>query len=232
MEPTTELKASFAEQQAVKSIYIAGPMRGYKYFNFPAFDTARDMLKMAGWCAISPADLDRSTGFDPWKLPEDYDWRDLNKIGFSIEDAIARDTQVLNAVHAIYMLDGWQNSRGARAELAIAEWRGIQVIYQTPLDGFASGVKSELLGSELRQIPFEGLDEIGKIFAEGAAKYGADNWKKGVGDIAYQNERCNHAIRHLMLWANGDRSENHLAKVAWFAVTQTWLEANQKKAAA
>ncbi len=88
---------------------------------------------------------------------------------------------------------------------------------------------SEQLGTRLNQIPFEGLEAVGQIFAEGEAKYGRDNWKRGVGDKVYQEERCSHAIRHLMLWANGDRSEAHLAKVAWFCLTQIWTESKEKK---
>lgn len=79
--------------------------------------------------------------------------------------------------------------------------------------------KTENLGLRLIDIPYAGLKAVGKIFAEGAAKYGVDNWKKGANDPAWIEESTNHAIRHLMLWANGDRSEAHLAKVAWFCLT-------------
>jgi len=84
--------------------------------------------------------------------------------------------------------------------------------------------KTEELAPGVEQVPFEGIEAIGAIFSEGEIKYGVDNWKKGVGDEAYQVERTRHAIRHLMLWANGDRSEPHLAKVGWFCVTQLWTE--------
>lgn len=84
---------------------------------------------------------------------------------------------------------------------------------------------TESLNSNLEQIPFEGLDEVGKIFAEGADKYGIDNWKNSPTQ-EYRTERCRHAIRHLMLWSNGDRSESHLAKVAWFCLTEIY---HQKK---
>lgn len=79
--------------------------------------------------------------------------------------------------------------------------------------------KTEKLGTSLSQIPYHSLERVGRIFDEGANKYGKDNWKKGVDDKEYIEERTNHAIRHLMLWANGDRNEDHLAKVAWFALT-------------
>lgn len=92
----------------------------------------------------------------------------------------------------------------------------------------ASKAETEQLGTALNQIPYEGLEAVGRIFSEGAKKYSRDNWKKGVGDKGYQEERCSHAIRHLMLWANGDRSENHLAKVAWFCLTQIWTQTQEK----
>ena len=84
--------------------------------------------------------------------------------------------------------------------------------------------QSEQVSPGIDQIPFEGLEAIGEIFAEGEKKYGRDNWKQDPGNEPYNRERTRHAIRHLMLWANGDRSENHLAKVAWFCVTTIWRE--------
>ena len=89
--------------------------------------------------------------------------------------------------------------------------------------------KTEVLESRLIDIPFESLWEIGKIFEEGAIKYGASNWKKGVGDKVFQAERVNHALRHLLLWISGDRTEKHLAKVAWFCVVQIWYDKEENK---
>jgi len=84
--------------------------------------------------------------------------------------------------------------------------------------------KTEQIGSRLSDIPFEALYEIGKVFLEGEPKYGRDNWK--MGGEEYLEERCVHAIRHLMKWANGDRSEPHLAKVAWFCCIRIWHDRN------
>ena len=55
-----------------KKVYIAGPMRGRKLFNFPAFDAAKKEIGDMGCIALSPADLDREAGFNPESLPEDY----------------------------------------------------------------------------------------------------------------------------------------------------------------
>lgn len=100
---------------------------------------------------------------------------------------------------------------------------------EMPLGVFvdSSKPKTEVVSPGIDQIPFEGIEAIGAIFAEGEPKYGRDNWKKGAGDIEYERERTRHAMRHLWLWANGDRSEDHIAKVGWFCVTQIWRERNR-----
>lgn len=47
--------------------------------------------------------------------------------------------------------------------------------------------------------------------AEGADKYGAQNWERGmpVGDL------LNHVIAHLYIFLGGDRTEDHLGHAMW-----------------
>lgn len=120
--------------QPTRIVYVAGPMRGIKYFNFPAFDAAKAELESQGFEVMSPADLDRSAGFDPEILGGDHDWTDLNSCDFSLMDAIDRDVEALKRCDAIYMLRGWERSKGAKAEKALAEWMGLEVLYQEPED--------------------------------------------------------------------------------------------------
>lgn len=116
------------------TFYIAGPMRGLPYFNFPAFDEAALQLRNQGFEVISPAEMDRHIGFDPETLGPDYDWNDLNKCNFSLMDAIDRDVAALKKCDAIFMLRGWEKSKGAKAEKALAEWIGLVVSYQEEID--------------------------------------------------------------------------------------------------
>jgi len=82
---------------------------------------------------------------------------------------------------------------------------------------------TDKVGTGLVLIPWYSILELGKIFIEGL-RYGRDNWKKGVNDKEYQEERLEHAMLHLLKWKEGDRSEQHLAKVMWFCATQLELE--------
>ena len=56
-----------------------------------------------------------------------------------------------------------------------------------------------------------GLRRLAETYAEGASKYGDNNWKKGmpVGDV------LNHAIAHIYAFIDGSRSEDDLAHAAW-----------------
>ena len=110
------------------TIYIAGPMRGYKHYNFPAFDAARDRLIVAGFDVISPADLDREAGHHFNDVPEDYDWSTV-PASFSLLAAVRRDLDAILRSNAICMLPGWENSKGATAELAVARWLGLTVYH-------------------------------------------------------------------------------------------------------
>ncbi len=109
------------------SIYVAGPMRGYPLFNFPAFDAATTGLRAQGWKVFSPAENDRRTGFDA-SLGLDM------QPDFDVTQAFRWDVAVLLKVDAVYFLDGWERSTGANTEHAIAVGIGLERIYQTPRD--------------------------------------------------------------------------------------------------
>lgn len=87
--------------------------------------------------------------------------------------------------------------------------------------------KTDKVGTGLILIPLYSLLALGKIFLEGL-RYGKDNWKKGINDKEYQEERLEHALLHIIKYKEGDRSEAHLAKVAWFCFTQLELERLEK----
>jgi hypothetical protein len=56
-----------------------------------------------------------------------------------------------------------------------------------------------------------GLRRLAATYAEGAAKYGDHNWRKGMPF----SDTLNHLMRHIDLFRSGDASEDHLAHAAW-----------------
>ncbi len=98
-----------------RKIYIAGPMRGIKNYNFPAFHSAESALDYDGWTVLSPASQDVKEGFDPETPQNELTQEALNKW-------IKRDAEMVFEADAICVLKGWENSKGAQVEVALARF--------------------------------------------------------------------------------------------------------------
>lgn len=105
----------------MKKIYIAGPMRGHKLYNFPAFDAAEARLRRLGYDVVNPAALDRARGIHPETFPEDWDWSNTPK-GFDLKAVALECLRQVSECDGVYMLGGHLNSSGAVAELAFVKW--------------------------------------------------------------------------------------------------------------
>lgn len=112
----------------ILKIYLAGPMRGYKYYNFPRFMQEAELLRAEGWAVINPAEIEIGRGFDPQELPENYDWNSLDAAD-TLTKIVKRDIEELCSCHAIAMIPRWEKSSGARAEWAVAQWLGLENVY-------------------------------------------------------------------------------------------------------
>lgn len=92
-------------------------------------------------------------------------------------------------------------------------------------------VRSEKL-PPLEDIPYALLEEIAKRYAIGEEKYGRDNWKRGGPEFFRQ--AYSHAIRHLMLAANRNETEesilSNLGAAAWGIGIILWWEKEGKSA--
>jgi len=110
----------------MKRVYIAGPMRGIEHYNFPAFDKAAELARSLGFDPVSPADLDRDNGFDGMSITQD-NWYDLPE-SFDLRKTVQRDLAAMLTCDAIAMLPGFERSTGAGAELAVAQWMGLEVL--------------------------------------------------------------------------------------------------------
>lgn len=111
-------------------IYVAGPMRGIPEFNFPAFHAATEMLRGQGHDVFNPAENDVDSGNFTDKGFAEGDIVKAEEGGFNLRKALGDDLAWICAeAEAIYMLPGWENSKGAKAEHATAHALGLEVIY-------------------------------------------------------------------------------------------------------
>lgn len=126
-------ETEFRRKGKRETVYIAGPMRGYAAFNFPAFMAAEERLAGAGWRVLNPARMDNETyGGDVSKdnLTGSEETA-AAQYGFSIREALGRDAQAITQeADAVYMLKGWEGSTGAQAEWALARALGLRIMYE------------------------------------------------------------------------------------------------------
>jgi hypothetical protein len=92
-----------------KVIYVSGPMSGMPHYNFPAFNTAANMLRSSGFGVINPADFGSDAGIS---------WR----------KCLERDLMVMFHADVVVTLPGWEKSKGAQLETHVATALGIPVM--------------------------------------------------------------------------------------------------------
>lgn len=110
--------------------YICGPMRGIPDFNAPAFERFTDMLRSAGHEVVSPIELDREHGgvaeitdIDGTPTCSQEDFR----------RCMARDLAVIaKDCDALFVLEGWGASFGARVEMFVAMAMGLKLHFERP----------------------------------------------------------------------------------------------------
>lgn len=83
-------------------VYISGPITGVDFGNRFAFSCARSALELCGYEVIDPSEV---------QLDDEATWSDYMRA----------DLKLLLDCDYIYMLDGWEDSKGARIERELAE---------------------------------------------------------------------------------------------------------------
>ncbi|QIU88240.1 DUF4406 domain-containing protein [Yokenella regensburgei] len=96
----------------MSKIYIAGPMTGLPLYNRPAFNKAAEKFTSRGHVVLNPATL-------PNGLTQ-FHYMDIC-------------CAMLRCADTIFMLSGWENSSGARAEFALAKKLNLSVLFQGKL---------------------------------------------------------------------------------------------------
>lgn len=95
-------------------IYISGPITGTDHYQ-EAFKKAEEELGKEGFETVNPASVFQA-------LPD----------GMEYEEIMAVDLCLLNMCSSIYMLEGWEKSRGANREYGYALAKGMRILGGEP----------------------------------------------------------------------------------------------------
>ena len=98
-------------------VYLAGPMRGYPEYNFPAFHAAAKELRERGYKVWSPAERDEAEGFNP-----------KTDVAHSLKYYMRFDLPAVLDADAVVVLPGWEKSVGANLEVHVARTCSMPVL--------------------------------------------------------------------------------------------------------
>lgn len=130
-------------------LYCAGPMRSVPEFNHPAFNNATFLLRSMGHDVFNPAEHDVSQGFDTQGLSGDL--AEAASRGFSLRMALSADLRWLTEnAEGVVLLEGWEYSKGACAEVVTAQALGLPV--WEFWDFWSHGLSAPQVGLEMKAV--------------------------------------------------------------------------------
>ena len=123
------------------AVYLSGPMTGLPDFNRPAFHAAAAALRAQGHVVINPAEVD---------LGPDASWADYMRVHLA---------EIARRVARVFVLPGWEGSRGAQLEVHVARALGLPVEdAPAPVDPDAAAI--EALVTAYRRSPECSTDSV------------------------------------------------------------------------
>ena len=114
-----------SEHDSDQMVYIAGPMSGIEDYNAPAFILGEEYMISLG--------IPRRNIFNPIRSEMSLRVQEGEFMGQEAYRKCMQDdlNWICEKATAMYMLNGWENSKGARAEHATAVCLGLQIFYQS-----------------------------------------------------------------------------------------------------
>lgn len=116
-------------------IYVSGPMTGHPDLNRPAFDAAAKRLRDEGHFVINPHDLTMLFG-TPQEVSDSFrclylgfsrSGQGTSELALYLIDA---ELAAVRSCDAIYLLRGWNDSRGAKMELQEALKHNLKILVE------------------------------------------------------------------------------------------------------
>lgn len=104
-----DYRERLSKKEAIKSVYLSGPMTGIADFNKPAFNAEAKRLRELGYTVLNPAENAE---------PQNPTWE--NWMRLAVAQLVKCDT--------IAMLPGWTESRGAIIERNLAKDLGFNIV--------------------------------------------------------------------------------------------------------
>ena len=120
-----------------KTIYISGPITSNKEHYRECFDAAKEFLQSKGYDVIDPSTDDyteavKEAGIEDIWSPEAWLWY------------LQRDMTVVSNCDGIYMLNGWEQSKGGIVEKIVAEKFKLPIYFENKKEEVPDYTESEM----------------------------------------------------------------------------------------
>jgi|SRR5690625_671840 len=92
-------------------IYICGPMSGIKDYNRPKFNRIAEEMRREGYDVFNPAEI---------KGQPNWGWQQYMR----------RAISGMMTCDLVYVLNGWETSKGANIEIDLANKMDIEMVYE------------------------------------------------------------------------------------------------------
>ncbi len=183
-------------------------MSGIPEFNAPAFTAFAVKYRERGWKVISPPELDMEAG------------------DFAYESCIKRDMRLLvdAGIQALYMLPGWQKSKGANLEKLLAELTGIPCFDAESGEAVTETVVEKVTQTAPRQtMPRNSADRKAVPLCTGVFDY----FPAALASVARLSKHGNdkHNPGEPLHWARG-KSTDHADCIARHLVDRGIIDAD------
>lgn len=110
------------------TVYVAGPMTGKPRYNLDAFIAVKTMLTERGYTPVIPHDVTDTVWTRHYGAAFNYDADTCEYGNPLLREMFLANLAELLASDFIYLLDGFQQSRGAMVELQLAVLFNIPVL--------------------------------------------------------------------------------------------------------
>jgi hypothetical protein len=208
-------------------------MTGIAEFNAPAFAKYAEKYRAKGFAVVSPPEMDAGDYHQPYTT---YIRRDVTRL-------------LQGDIEAVYLLPGWENSKGARLEKHLAEVMGLRVCDAETGEPLVEETKVNL-DPRVQTMPSESAERKGVPLCSGVldyfpaalaavarlSKYGNDKHNPGEPLHWARGKSADHAdciLRHLADRGIMDNETglSHTVEVAWRALALLQEEEETRGAA-
>ncbi len=161
----------------MKKIVLSGPMTGLKNYNFEAFDNAAVDLARQGFRVFNPADLGRTAL---------KNFHEVEVGSLAYKELMEECKRHIETCDILVLLNGWENSNGAKAEVEYALSLGKSIEVYKPLlcaDKPCKQLEFGFMEAESSVNVVEAIDALCRSCNTNAARRGWWEEERSFGEI-------------------------------------------------